>query len=196
MNTEERYLFDLQGFLAVENLLPPEHVAKLNRIFDEKIKEEVEPGATRHGFTHVVEWGKPYLDVIDNPRLKTYLDPLLQSKYRLDHDYAFLRRYEDGASPQSHLHLGATPRHPACFYTWQNDNMYNGLIVVAFALTDANAGDGGFTCIPGSHKSNLPIPEGWSDLNNPCPVAHQVPVKAGGAILFTETHSATFPCMS
>lgn len=38
--------------------------------------------------------------------------------------------------------------------------MRNGLTVVTFFLTHANQGDGGFACVPGSHKSkftqNLP----------------------------------------
>ena len=33
--------------------------------------------------------------------------------------------------------------------------MRNGLMVVTFFLTHANPGDGGFACIPGSHKSNF-----------------------------------------
>jgi hypothetical protein len=41
--------------------------------------------------------------------------------------------------------------------------MYNGLTAVAYNLTDVNPGEGGFGCIPGSHKS-----------------------KAGTAIIFTE----------
>ena len=34
--------------------------------------------------------------------------------------------------------------------------MYNGLIVVAFALAPVEEGDGGFICVPGSHRANVP----------------------------------------
>ena len=37
--------------------------------------------------------------------------------------------------------------------------MYNGLVVVSYALGDVRPGDGGFAAVPGSHKSNLPCPE-------------------------------------
>jgi len=64
--------------------------------------------------------------------------------------------------------------------------MYNGLTVVAYALKDVNPGDGGFACIPGSHKSNYPAPKDWLDLQTPAPCAQAVPALAGSAILFTE----------
>ena len=33
--------------------------------------------------------------------------------------------------------------------------MRNGLTVFVFNLTDVGQGDGGFACVPGSHKSNF-----------------------------------------
>jgi ectoine hydroxylase-related dioxygenase (phytanoyl-CoA dioxygenase family) len=59
--------------------------------------------------------------------------------------------------------------------------MYNGLIVVMYALKDVNEGDGGFVCVPGSHKANHPFyPNVDSHLVvNPNP-------KAGDMLIFTE----------
>ena len=31
-------------------------------------------------------------------------------------------------------------------------------LTVSFAVTDASAEDGGFACVPGSHKANFPSP--------------------------------------
>ncbi|HZP81290.1 MAG TPA: hypothetical protein VFB21_06615 [Chthonomonadaceae bacterium] len=45
--------------------------------------------------------------------------------------------------------------------------MRNGLTVVAYNLKDVNPGDGGFGCVPGSHKSNLPFPSEWRELEPP-----------------------------
>jgi ectoine hydroxylase-related dioxygenase (phytanoyl-CoA dioxygenase family) len=64
--------------------------------------------------------------------------------------------------------------------------MYNGLCAVAYNLTDVNLGEGGFGCIPGSHKSNLPFPDQWRDLEQPHPCVQTLTGKAGTAILFTE----------
>ena len=64
--------------------------------------------------------------------------------------------------------------------------MYNGLVVVAYNLADVNPGDGGFACVPGSHKANHPYPKEWVNLEAPHPVVHAVPGPKGAAVLFTE----------
>jgi ectoine hydroxylase-related dioxygenase (phytanoyl-CoA dioxygenase family) len=64
--------------------------------------------------------------------------------------------------------------------------MYNGLCAVAYNLTDVHPGEGGFGCVPGSHKSNLPFPEEWMNLENPPPCVQEITGKAGTAIIFTE----------
>ena len=65
--------------------------------------------------------------------------------------------------------------------------MYNGLIVVSYALGDVNAGDGGFAAVPGSHKSNLPCPDNIKQLERLGPWVVQASQPAGSAILFTES---------
>merc|ERR1711920_490319 len=65
--------------------------------------------------------------------------------------------------------------------------MGNGLIVVAFELHDTTPNGGGFCCIPGTHKSNVPMPDAWrSFANGVNPVVKGVPAHAGDAIIFTE----------
>ena len=39
MNELEKYLFDLQGYLVLEDVLTAEEVAELNRLIDEVIRE-------------------------------------------------------------------------------------------------------------------------------------------------------------
>ena len=84
------------------------------------------------------------------------------------------------------LHGGGEPYDPAQYYVFKNGQMYNGLTVVSWALTDALSGQGGFCCIPGSHKSNVRRPPRFTPVNgNPkCMVSvHQ---KAGDVVIFTE----------
>ncbi len=45
--------------------------------------------------------------------------------------------------------------------------MRNGFTVVADNLRDVNEGDGGFGCVPGSHKSNFPLPDEWCTRFSP-----------------------------
>ncbi|MCV5655843.1 phytanoyl-CoA dioxygenase family protein, partial [Escherichia coli] len=60
------------------------------------------------------------------------------------------------------------------------------LTVVAYALRDVRPGEGGFGCIPGSHKSNYRTPPECMDLAQPHPCMTTVRAPAGSAILFTE----------
>ena len=54
------------------------------------------------------------------------------------------------------LHGGSHLRHSWSdhWYRYQDGLMRNGLTVITFFLTGAAEGDGGFACVPGSHKSN------------------------------------------
>ena len=86
MNEQERFLFDLQGFLVVPNALNAEELARLNAAVDEEIEQNTGPicaptvlvGCRARGAFHFL---------IDNPRITPYLDELLGENFRLDHDY-------------------------------------------------------------------------------------------------------------
>jgi Phytanoyl-CoA dioxygenase (PhyH) len=191
MNAHDTYLFDLQGYITVPNALSAAQLATLNAVMDEKIATDVPAGAQNYRWGEVLSWGQSYLDLVDNAVILPYLEALLGAGYRLDHDYADMIR--TGKSPiGTHLHGGGAPFDPSQYYRWQDGRMYNGLIVVAYNLHDVNPGDGGFGCVPGSHKSNVPYPSEWLDLDNFMPHMRAVPGPAGTAIIFTEalTHGA------
>ncbi len=185
MTELERYLFDLQGFLVVEDALTTEAIAAINELLDKQIALRDEPGKPFFRFDSLLAWGKPFRSVIDNPRITPYLVALLGAQFRLDHDYVHVIRQGKGPIGSS-LHGGGTPYDPCQYYIYKNGQMYNGLTAVAYNLTDVNPGEGGFGCIPGSHKSNLPFPDEWRDLEHPHPCVNAIAGKAGTAIIFTE----------
>jgi hypothetical protein len=181
----EQYLFDLQGFLVVEDALTGAQLAALNEIIDQQIALVDEPGKLWLRFNRLLSWGTPFQNLIDNPRISPYLLDLLGPKFRLDHDYIHI--ICQGPGPiGSDLHGGGTPYDPCQYYQYKNGRMYNGLTAVAYNLTDVNPGEGGFGCIPGSHKSNLPLPAELQDLEHPHPCVQEIGGKAGTAIIFTE----------
>lgn len=185
MTEQERYLFDLQGFLVVPDALDARQVAALNAEMDARLETEVEPGASTHRFVHLLDWGKPFRDLIDVPLVEPYLTELLGPQFRLDHVYADVIR--SGKGPiGTRLHGGATPFSPPFYYRYHEGRMHNGLTVVAYTLKDVNPGDGGFGAVPGSHKSNLPFPDEWRELETAPPFVARVTGAAGTAILFTE----------
>ena len=199
MNDEERYLFDLMGYIVIEDVLSPTELRELNALIDrrdawgqyerEHQGSTVGPNNLHVGPLH--EWEEPFRRLISDSRLIPYLVEIIGPKYRFDHGYAIFMK--KGGS-QHRLHGGATPYDPAQYYHWRNERMYNGLIVVSYALGDVNPGDGGFAAIPGSHKSNLPCPSYFKTFEKTGAWLQQVPQKAGSAIIFTEalTHG-TWP---
>ena len=170
MNENEQYLFDLQGYIAVPNALDKEQLADLNALLDKHIEQECASDRPAHRFGGLLEWGKPYRDLIDNPSIVPYLDVILGERFRLDHLYADLIR-SDASPIGATLHGGGAPFDPSQYYHFHGGQMYNGLTVVAYNLADVGPEDGGFGCVPGSHKSNYRFPGEWRDMSEniePC----------------------------
>jgi ectoine hydroxylase-related dioxygenase (phytanoyl-CoA dioxygenase family) len=90
------------------------------------------------------------------------------------------------------LHGGGTPYSAYGYYNFKDNRFFCGFTVASFTLTDAPPGTGGFCCIPDSHKSNLPLPAEFTDLDNPADCIVQVPARRGDVILFPEalTHGS------
>lgn len=185
MTDQERYRFDLQGFIAVPDALTPEQLSAINTIVDQQIAAQCEPDMTTKRFGGLLAWGQVFRDVIDNPRISPYLEEIIHPAFRLDHDYLDVIR--SGLSPiGAGLHGGGAPFDPGQFFRFQDGRFYNGLCVVAYNLHDVNPGDGGFACVPGSHKANLRFPNEWRDLTKDHDVVTKVSGPAGTAIIFTE----------
>ena len=115
MNEEEKYLFDLRGYLVVKNALTQEQVKNLSEIVDEKVnglehhtggrkKRHHQRGSDRTWFANdddmawsspaLLDWGGPFIDLIDIPTIAPYLETLLGINYRLDHDYMLISNKE------------------------------------------------------------------------------------------------------
>ncbi len=195
MTDEERYLFDLQGYLGVENALTDSQVDELNAAIDDldpwaedtwKPNDLYDFCIVTKNKLHVgplLHRDDRFKGIIDNPTIVPYLVELLGDTFRLDHEYVIMMT-EDAAPLR--LHGGGEPYKPNAYYVYKNGRMFNGLTVVSYALTDINPGDGGFCALPGSHKSNYPIPPEYVSLEEPCDALAHVPVKAGTALIFTE----------
>ncbi|MCW8129589.1 MAG: phytanoyl-CoA dioxygenase family protein [Planctomycetota bacterium] len=196
MNENERYLFDLNGFLAVPNALNAREIASLNAQIDEHVESHGDRSASAYNFGNVLDWRGPMLNLIDHANILPYLDALLGPPpypkpgmgpfYRLDHTYVTVIKPGAQNAGAFTLHGGGAPYDPGQYYHYRDGRMFNGLIVVAYNLTDVNEGDGGLGCVPGSHKANCRLPREWNDLRKPNPIARAVTGPAGTAVLFTE----------
>ncbi len=74
------------------------------------------------------------------------------------------------------------------WYQCDHGVIRNGLCVLTYCLTGQRQGDGGFICIPGSHKTNFlgAIPKDVLDLNSQASYIIQPDLEAGDAVFFTE----------
>lgn len=182
MTPEEKFLFDLHGYLVIKNALTPAEVAELNAIADEKFPRQ--PGVSGTRTSRVSGWGPPYQALIDHPRIVPYLIELIDSKFRLDHDYCIFM-FEGDAGGNLHGGEGHEGDH---WYKYRDGVMRNGLCVVTFFLSPARQGDGGFACIPGTHKSNFlsALPSDVRRFERAVPYVIQPEVEAGDALFFTE----------
>ena len=78
--------------------------------------------------------------------------------FRHDHG-AWVFHSEKGTEGLT-LHGQGEPHRPVVAYHHQNGQPYCNGVTVTWQLTNCKAGDGGFACVPGSHKARDPMPAG------------------------------------
>ena len=139
LTDEERFRFDLQGFLVIKNVLSPGECDQLWRLADEIWPETPEDGPFRRTGT-ISRWHVDFLNLIDHPKVLPYLIELMGSRLRIDHDYCIFMK--KGAT-RNYLHGGPRLFETDHWYQYQDGRMRNGLTVATWVLSDANPGDGG-----------------------------------------------------
>jgi hypothetical protein len=178
MTPEERYRFDLQGYLVRRQALTPGDVEALNVAVD--VLHVPEPGddIMSQRYTNHLTAARRFRDLIDHEAIFDVIAELCGPTVRLDHSYGIIMR--PGTSGLG-LHGGGTPFDPAQYYSVQGRDIRTGLVAVQWALVDHVAGRGGFMCVPGSHKANFPAPMSLDD-----DLVVEVPLRAGDVVIFTE----------
>src|SRR5262245_40047914 len=181
----ERYFFDLYGYVVRHEALSPDDVDALNDAIDRLDVPVPAGGLESQRFVGFLDGEQVFRDLIDHEAI---LEPVLEmcgAKARLDHAYGIIM----GPGTEGlGLHGGGTPHDPAQFYDVRGGHMYNGLVAVQWALVDHRPGDGGFCCVPGSHRANFGRPSG-----HPRSWVVDVPLLAGDVVIFTEalTHGTS-----
>ena len=176
----QRYSLDVNGFLLLEGALAPEAVAEMRAVI--AARHLAPPSASvqsqRFGQAgRLFEWDPLFVDLIDHPWTLAILRELIGPHVRLDHAYGIAMR--PGTSGLG-LHGPAEPFDPAQFYVSRMGALRSGLLAFSWSLTDGRRGDGGFGCIPGSHRADQPVPPGADSL------VVEVPQPAGSLLVFTE----------
>jgi ectoine hydroxylase-related dioxygenase (phytanoyl-CoA dioxygenase family) len=184
MTPEEKFMFDIEGYIVIKNVLTPQEVAELNHLTDEVWPAENASDIIRRT-SNISQWGLPFQNLMDHPKMLPYLIELLGPKVRIDHDYCIFMKK---GGKIGRLHGGESESEADHWYKYRDGRMRNGLTVATFFLSNANPGDGGFCCIPGGHKSNFVdnLPEDVRNYERIPHYVYQPPVEAGDALIFTE----------
>ncbi len=191
MTDRQRYGFDVDGFLVIEDALTSSEVDRLNRLID---AQELPPPTTETGqgrrFGDYLDWGQPFVDLLDHEALLPVLGDILGEGVRLDHYYGI---YMEAGAETLSLHGGGTPYDPSQYYHNRDGQPYSGLTVAVWNLTPTGRAHGGFCCIPGSHRARYPRPsavdEAAVSATTPADLPPEVVVPdapAGSVTVFTE----------
>jgi hypothetical protein len=204
----EKYLYDIQGFLVVRDFLSPEEVDRLNAAFDANRERMIEDrnsntgdspalaGRKRGYFDGMLTWEHPWCDpfrdLLVHPKAIPYLDTLHGRGWRMDHAPFALFSHEGAEGlilhGPGHNYFGLAAYH------FKNNQIRTGMVVFQYQLADVNEGDGGFCCVPGSHKSNFPLPDGMRLGLEDREIVYNVPCKKGDLLIFDEaTTHGTLP---
>jgi hypothetical protein len=200
MDAQEKYLFDVNGYLVVEDILDDEALAELNVAIDECQQRVVtedyrlSDGADafvadrrRLEFQDALSWPGPHGDsfrrLIAHPPALRYALELIGDGFRVD---SLKGTVMTAGTEGFVLHGGAGNPNSLSQYRFVDGRLRNTLINVAYALTDVGPRDGGFVCIPGSHKANMPCPPELSRMETGTGHVTQFPLRAGSAVIFSE----------
>lgn len=197
MDEQQRYLFDLQGYLVLKNVVPRETIEACNRVLDaleqrspEQYPKGVRPGKPRTPselyVSNIVEADPAFHQLIDIPQVVDIIDEVSLHLFRLNHAYV-IYRWNTG---YTYMHMGGTPLHPKATYMCQGGQIFSLLTKAVFPMQNNAVADGCFAVVPGSHKANFKRPFGDHPADNPTLVP--VPGEPGDVIIFTEalTHGS------
>ena len=202
LTDREKFLFDLNGFLVIPDVLTPAEVERLNAALDANwdkrvdggippyTSDAIEGGRLPQGMINgMLEWpsphGEPFHELLAHPNVVPALNTLLGRGWHMDME-PHLFHSVTGTRGQG-IHGGYPHFNGGHYYHFHNGLMRNGMLVVEFLLTDQpGQGEGGFCAIPGSHKSNFLRPREISLLEADADIVVNPSAKAGDVILFTE----------
>jgi len=168
------YLFDLQGYLILRNVISPDDLRQMNQWVDgqESVIENANLSGSNTGsnqwlgnvelhsygkddgvnFQNIIEGGPVFERLIDHPAwaplARKYINPV--------NGISIHENFLNVRGPGGFLYIHCGGHTPLQYLTFRNHNTGEwmvGQINVIMALTDIGPGDGPTVLVPGSHKS-------------------------------------------
>jgi hypothetical protein len=184
---DNRFAFDMQGFLHLRGALTPEELAEYAGWMDTAERTDVQalnadrPDGMREQLnrpvSRVLDADPRFARFLDHPAVAPYLAEFLGPDYRhVDNDlYYTYPGYAGGA-----WHRGVRA-HPSGHVA--EGRFICPMVKVFYCMTDVGPDQGAFAVVPGSHRSSFEIDLGRLDLP-----AQRIfdDVRAGDVIIFNE----------
>lgn len=170
---EHLFVFDLQGFLVIDDVLHSEQVDELNTLIDaqgiapgtsevladgssgSRVRFGSSGGGARNTGPGFLEWGQKFVELLDHPTVAPFLASLIPRRdglgvggggIRLDRVYGIHQdRNSSGILPTG-TGLGGFHRDYEGSYDVKMGTFSNSFIVAAWALSDSGGDAGGFVC--------------------------------------------------
>lgn len=183
MTPEQKYGFDLNGYVSIEGYLSSQKLEVLDAAWAEKM-------GPRDLRDVSFGWGEPWTHLLDFGGTKSLLQSVLGRGFRVDHAFMLSEKFQ---GQMGRMHHQSHMVDQGIIYQCKKSRPFTTLLTISIALMDIPENGGGFCCVPGSHKANFDLPAGYLEtLKHPYMI--QLPQKKGSAIIFTEalTHG-TYP---
>ena len=154
MSHDEKYLFDLLGFVIVRDVLSEEHLKLANEAIDsmeltpspeyfgESVALRGENRSTRLGNSEDLmelphPWCEPFREMLAHPKTTPHLNTILSEGWRLDHGPGLIAMDKGCSGGMLHGNFDNAP------YFYREGRIFTGLCVIEYLLADEGPGDGG-----------------------------------------------------
>jgi hypothetical protein len=186
VSEDERFLFDLQGYLHLRAAISPAEIDSWTRWAtacegtDMVAYNADRPEANQYlnrPVSRIIDVEPRFGCLLDHPAVERYLAELLGHDYRhIDNDLF----YTPPGTPAGGWHRGSRA-HPTGHV--RDGRFICPMVKIFFCITDVGPDQGAFAVVPGSHRARFEIPTDRLDL----PGQHIFDdVKAGDIIIFNE----------
>ena len=164
MTPERRYLFDVFGYLHLENALSPEELAACQEATERYLntpEDQLPPGfgVDRQRYLHGFAFDKCLEALTRHPSTWPIVRELTNDRPRLISGTLQVNR--PGETSVGGLHCAREGfGWESTRYETHHGSIYCDDIIVFPYMDDVHPGDGGLIVLPGSHKAAFPRPEG------------------------------------
>ncbi|MAF09407.1 phytanoyl-CoA dioxygenase [Candidatus Poribacteria bacterium] len=181
MTHEQKFLFDLKGYVLKPGVLAPDLVGELKE-YCQKLRRDRDSLPPHERALP----GGPAAELIDHPEVMDIVSDVLEhrrERVRLESAFFSHRTLNDDA--KVFPHGGVRTVYPNYNYNYHDGQIYSGMLRVVFELEPVREWQGGTVFMAGSHKANTwPVPEGLDELRPPYYETYSCP--PGSILAFAE----------